>query len=147
MTRILVGGIMFAMGLLAAMQPPVNAALARRTGSPLAASSVSFIVGSLALVAVTLALGQGATFSLVRGAPLWQLCGGLIGAVFVFGTVLFIPRLGAAGVIGAMVAGQLAGGALIDRLGLFGLPQIALTPVRLLGLGLLVVGGLLVVHR
>jgi transporter family-2 protein len=137
---------MFALGVLASLQPPVNAALARRTGA-LPATSVSFIVGTLALVLVTVALGQTGGFSFVRGAPLWQLCGGLIGAVFVFGTVVLIPRLGAAGVIAAMIAGQLAGGMLIDRLGLFGLSPVGFTPFRVVGLVLLIGGGLLIVHR
>lgn len=146
MMRLILGAVMFAVGVVAAMQPPINAALARRTGA-LPATTVSFIVGSIAILTLTLILGDGSGFARLRDAPRWQLMGGMIGAVFVFATVVLIPRVGAAGLIGAMVAGQLAGGLLIDRLGLFGLPQIALSPVRLAGLTLLVLGGLLIVQR
>ena len=146
LTRLLLGGMMVAVGVLAAMQPPINAALARRTG-PLPATTVSFIVGALALFILTLLMRETGGFGGVREVPWWQLSGGLIGAVFVFATVVMIPRLGAAGVVAALVTGQLAGGMMIDRLGLFGLPQTALSPVRLAGLVLLLVGGLLVIQR
>jgi uncharacterized membrane protein YdcZ (DUF606 family) len=47
-------------------------------------------------------------------------------------------------VICSAICGQLIGSALIDTFGWFGLPAIALTPWRLLGIFLLVVGVLLV---
>jgi transporter family-2 protein len=146
LSRLVFGGLMVAVGVLAAMQPPINAALARRTGV-LPATTVSFIVGALVLLVLSLLMRQAGGFAGVRDAAWWQLTGGLIGAVFVFATVLFLPRLGAAGLVATLLTGQLAGGMLIDRLGLFGLPQTALSPLRLMGLALLIAGGLLVIQR
>lgn len=42
-----------------ALQAPINAGLGRAVGSPIAAASISFGVGTAALVAVTLLLGGG----------------------------------------------------------------------------------------
>jgi bacterial/archaeal transporter family-2 protein len=143
--RYVIGATAFLIGTVAAMQPPINAALARH-GGPYIAATVSFLVGTLALLGVTLLSGSSGAGQ-IRSAPLWQYSGGLIGAVFVFGTIVLVPRLGATGLIAGIIGGQLAGSVLIDHFGLFGLPHVPPSPTRLLGLALLVVGGILVVHR
>jgi transporter family-2 protein len=135
----------FVVGLLAAMQPPINAALARR-GGPFSAATVSFMVGTLALLLITF-LVERPNFSGLRSAPTWQYTGGFLGAIFVFSTILLVPRLGATGMIAALVGGQIAGSILLDHFGLFGLARVAPTPARLLGLAFLVLGGLLSVRR
>ena len=144
-TRYLLGAAMLVVGITAAMQPPINAALARRTGD-LESATISFAVGTVALFLVALFLGGG-SFGDVRGAPMWQLTGGLVGALFVWSTIVMVPRLGAAGLVAGVIAGQLVGGLVIDRFGLFGLPVTAITWPRMLGLLLLLVGGALVVRR
>jgi transporter family-2 protein len=115
----------------------------------LPASTISFVVGTLVLLALSLALrpALGGDFSAARGAPWWQLTGGLIGAMFVTTTVLLIPRLGATALVAGTIAGQLVGGVLIDYLGLFGLTRVPVTGYRLLGLALLVIGGMLTIKR
>lgn len=45
------------------------------------------------------------------------------------------------------IAGQLATGALLDQYGAFGMRQIALTPLRGLGIALLCLGAALVVRK
>lgn len=145
LTRYLLGTAMFGVGAIAALQPPINAELSRRTGG-LEAAAVNFAVGTVILVIVALVLGGG-SFAAARHAPVWQLTGGLIGAVFVWSTIALVPRLGAAGLLAGIIAGQLAGGVLIDRFGLFGLPQTGVGWTKALGLAMLVVGGMLVVRR
>lgn len=145
MIRYLIGSLAFAAGMLGALQPPINAALARH-GGPYAATTISFLVGTLAMLLVTLLSGT-LSLSALRTASSWEYTGGLIGALFVFATVVLVPRLGASGLIAAIIGGQLAGSIIIDHLGLFGLQRVAPTPSRLLGLALLVAGGLLVVRR
>ncbi|MBU2601489.1 MAG: DMT family transporter [Actinobacteria bacterium] len=136
---------MFAVGVIGAMQPPINAALAKRTGS-FEAATVSFAIGTLALLAVALIAGGGG-FAAVRSAPLWQLTGGFVGALFVWSTIVLVPRVGTTALLAGIIAGQLTGGVLIDRFGLFGMAQIGVTWYRALGIFLLVVGGMLVLRR
>jgi Uncharacterized protein conserved in bacteria len=149
MIRYVIGALMVLVGVVAAMQAPVNAALARRSSVPQAvvvSFAVSFIIGALVLLIVAFTQGK-VTPTGLREAPWWQFTGGLIGATIVFGATAFVPRLGALGVVAALVAGQFLGGALIDRFGLVGMPIVQLTWSRLVGLGLLSLGGFLVVRR
>ena len=53
--------------------------------------------------------------------------GGLMGLLVVFSITFAQPRIGATATIGILIAGQLAMGAVIDRFGLFGVDQIALS--------------------
>ncbi|MHB9149202.1 MAG: DMT family transporter [Thermoleophilia bacterium] len=143
--RYLLGAAMLAVGMTAAMQPPINAALAKRTGE-LESATISFAVGTLILLFLAVVLGNGSLLA-AREAPVWEWTGGLMGALLVWSTIVMVPRLGAAGLIAGLIAGQLVGGVIIDRLGLFGLPQTTISWTRIAGLLLLLVGGLLVVRR
>ncbi len=145
LTRYLLGAAMFAVGVTGAMQPPINAALARRTGS-FEAATISFAVGTVALLAVALLAGGGG-FTAVRSAPWWQLTGGFVGALFVWSTIVLLPRVGATALLAGIIAGQLTGGVLIDRFGWFGVAQMGVSWYRALGIFLLVVGGMLVLRR
>jgi transporter family-2 protein len=145
LTRYLMGAAIFGVGAIAALQPPINAALAKRTGG-LEAAVVSFAIGTVILLLAALLLGRGSLAATFH-APWWQWTGGLVGALFVWATIILVPKLGAAGLLAGIIAGQLAGGVLIDRFGLFGLPQAGLTWPKAAGLLFLVVGGLLVVRR
>jgi transporter family-2 protein len=145
MMRYLLGGATFLAGMISAMQPPINAGLARRTGT-LEAATISFAVGLAAILLVTLVAGRG-SFSGAKTAPWWQLTGGLIGATFVWVNLAVVPYLGAAGLLAGSIAGQLAGGLAIDGFGLLGLPQISLSTSRIAGVALLVAGAVLVLRR
>ena len=60
--------------------------------------------------------------------------------------LLAVSAIGAGGVAAATVTGQLTAAVVIDRLGLFGLDQVAITPARVLGVGLLLAGTFLVLR-
>ncbi len=86
--------------------------------------------------------GLGSTFDV----SWYYLIGGVLGAVYVTNALIAVSAIGAGGVAAATVAGQLTASVVIDRLGLFGLDQVSLSPERLLGVALLLVGTLLVVR-
>lgn len=74
-------------------------------------------------------------------APWWYwVGGGGMGILVVFSITVCAPRLGATGTIGLLIAGQLAMGVVIDRLGLFGVDRVGLTWPRVLGVLLLALG-------
>ena len=80
-------------------------------------------------------------------APFWLWSGGLLGLIVV-GTITFAqPRIGATATIGILIAGQLVMGAVIDRFGLFGVSQIAISPARAAGIVLLGIGATLSLVR
>ena len=50
------------------------------------------------------------------------------------------PRLGAAAMLGLVVAGQMTESLLLDHFGVLGMAQQVITPWRLLGVGLVIAG-------
>jgi bacterial/archaeal transporter family-2 protein len=135
-------------GCLVGMQAPVNSRLARSLGESLPAATISFIVGTLALVLVTGFSKNG--FSSLGGlgkAPWWALVGGLFGAAYVTVAILTVRTLGVSGLTAAVIGGQLAMSVAIDRFGLLGIPRQAIGASRIIGLLLLVVGVALVVRK
>ena len=72
--------------------------------------------------------------------PAWMWIGGLMGFTVVTAITFAQPRIGATAVIGILIAGQLVMGAVIDRFGLFGVHQIAISPTRAAGIALLGIG-------
>lgn len=132
-------------GGLIALQAPINAELGKATGG-LPAALVSFAVGTIALTAIVVLSGKAGGLGSTFDVPWYYLVGGLLGAIYVTNALLAVSAIGAGGVAALTVAGQLTASVAIDRLGLFGLDEVPLTPERLLGVGLLLVGTVLVVR-
>jgi len=80
-------------------------------------------------------------------APPWLWAAGVMGLIVILSITFATPRIGAAGTIGLLIAGQLAMGAAIDRFGLFGLEQIPISWQRALGIALLAVGAALSLRK
>lgn len=134
-----------AVGGLIAAQAPINAGLGKATGS-LAAALVSFAIGTVALAAVVVLSGKAGGLGSTFDVSWYYLIGGLLGAVYVFNALVAVSVIGAGGVAAATIFGQLAASVAIDRLGLFGLDEVAITPERILGVVLLLAGTVLVVR-
>ena len=132
-------------GALVAMQPPINSKLGQVTGT-FAAATISFVVGTTALLVVALLAG-GQDFGAARGVPWWYFAGGFIGAVFVASSLVTVRTLGAGGVVAATIAGQLTFSVVIDRFGLLGIDQKPISVARVLGVLFLAVGVFLVVRE
>ncbi len=108
-----------------AAQSRINGAFAVRLGeaavAPVLAALASFGVGTLVLGAFALASAPARSAlrrpprAAVRG---WMLSGGLLGAGIVVTAALAVPVIGVALYSVGVVAGQTAGGLLVDRLGL-----------------------------
>jgi transporter family-2 protein len=131
-------------GALVAMQPPINSKLGQAVGN-FAAATISFMVGTLALLVVTVAVG-GHHLGDIKQVPWWYFVGGFIGAVFVASSLITVRTLGAGGVVAATIAGQLTFSVVIDKFGLLGLPEKELSVTRVLGVVLLALGVFLVVR-
>ncbi len=136
-----------AAGSLVALQAPINSGLGRAVGS-LAAASVSFAIGVTVLVVITLVAGGGFGQLGAIGDLKWSyLLGGVLGAAYVTTVLITVRSLGAGGVTAATIAGQLAMSVMIDRAGLLGLEERALTSQRLIGIALLAAGTFLIVRE
>ncbi len=134
----------FVSGALVALQAPTNAMLSRAVGSPVNAALISFAVGFLALIVAVVALGVKPSPAEVRALPWYAWTGGLYGAVFVAVAAFAAPRIGVTQFLTVAIAGQLAMALVLDRLGAFGLPRIEISPLRILGVVLVLAGAALV---
>ena len=134
-----------AAGAMMPIQAGVNSTLALQTHSSLMAAMVSFVVGSIALVVIVLAMrlpmpGVGA----LKAAPWWSWTGGLLGAFFVAASVILVPKLGAATMMATFLAGQLTASVVLDHFGWATFPQHDLSLGRVAGVMLLVAGVFLI---
>jgi bacterial/archaeal transporter family-2 protein len=132
-------------GGLIALQAPINAGLGRSTGS-LPAALVSFGIGTIALAAIVVLSGKAAGLHSTFDVSWYYLLGGLLGAIYVANALVAVTAIGAGGVAAATITGQLTFSVVIDRFGLFGLDQVALSPERVAGVVLLLAGTVLIVR-
>jgi bacterial/archaeal transporter family-2 protein len=124
------------------LQAGVNARLAQFVGGPVRASLISFVVGAVVLFVMVVVFYRGGE----RGghAPWWAWIGGGLGAFYVVSTVVVPVRIGAAAFFGILVAAQLVTSVLADQFGWLAFEQKSITPLRIVGVVLLVSGALLV---
>lgn len=134
----------FIAGIVLPVQASINAQLKNYVGTPLIASTISFLVGLLALLIGTLIHGTWNLGKNLTSAPWWIWTGGLLGAFYVLATIVLIPRLGAATTVACVLAGQVVVSIIIDH---FGLLQVTINQIsipRLIGAVLIIVGVILV---
>ncbi len=134
-----------AAGAMLPFQFGINAQLSHWVGSPIRAAFVSFVVGTVALLIIA-ALVRKPLPSAAKLAevPWWVWIGGLLGAFYVVGSIVTAPKLGAATLVAAVVAGQAVASALVDQFGWVGFEGHHMSVGRVIGLVLLAVGVALV---
>lgn len=138
--------LVLAAGVLIAVQAPTNAILAKAGGSPVLAALISFIVGTVALLATWLVSGNRPAASAFSGLPWYVWIGGLYGAFFVGAAAFAAPRIGLASLVTIGIAGQIVAALLLDHYGALGLPKEPINLGRIAG-ALLVVAGVILVRR
>jgi hypothetical protein len=84
------------LGVLVALQPLVNAVLARAIGSPYGAAGISIFVAALGAVLMLGVAGRGdLSRATLASVPWWVYLAGFVGTVFVAGSVVIAPVTGA----------------------------------------------------
>lgn len=134
-------------GTLVAAQSRINGELGTSLSDGTLAALISFGSGWV-LIALVLALskrgraGVRAIWQAIREGQIsiWLTMGGVAGAFLVLGQGLTAGILGVALFSVAVVAGQTIGALVIDGRGLVGSPKTALTPARLSGAALTLLG-------
>ena len=106
-------------GLITPVQTAVNTRLGRSIGSPLRASLVSFSVGLIAMLTLTLLLGPYPLIpATAANGPWWMWFAGVFGVTFLTGNVLLLPKLGSLKTVIMPVTGQIGiAGAAITLVG------------------------------
>ena len=134
-------------GVAIALQVGVNAQLGAALGDPVVAALVSFAIGTLGLAAYTLLTRPSfQPVTEIARIPLWQMTGGLLGALYVAVAVVLAPRLGAGTLVAVVVTGQLIASLVLDHFGLIGFPRRPAELTRVIGVVLLR-GGMYLIQK
>ncbi len=132
-------------GATVSSQVAINGKLLHYLGSPILTSLISFLVGTVGLavlyfVSAYYGLEKVPDLSALKQTSFWMWTGGLLGAFYIFTSVFVAPKIGFANLFSLIVAGQIILALVFDHFGLLtGQPHLT-SSLRLLGVGLLVVG-------
>jgi transporter family-2 protein len=128
-----------------AVMAVVNARLRVVLGGPFWAAAAQFTVALILVLLVALLTRQPAVATTgLAGAPWWVWTGGAFSATFIVVSMVLTPKLGTALTLASIMVGQLSAALVVDHFGLFGGTVIRLSPLRILGVGLLLLGVVLI---
>lgn len=132
-------------GVSIATQQIFNSGLRTAVGSVWWAGLVSYLGGTaFMLAALLITRSSFPTSAALRAVTPVQWTGGVLGGVYIILSLLALPRLGVALVLGLVVVGQMTASLAFDQFGLFGVPQHGISLLRVLGAAALVGGVLLI---
>lgn len=127
------------------IQQAVNANLRVELGSAWWAGFVSYLGGTIVMMAVILIMQAPLpSWDLISRSTWWSWSGGLFGAIYIAISILLLPRLGAFTIVALIVVGQLVTSLIFDHFGVLNVPHFPVTFPRILGAMFLVAGGVLV---
>jgi transporter family-2 protein len=140
----LIIGLMIVVGMMIALQGPLNAKLSQNIGSFVLGSAISFAVGLVALIILWFAGGTQGSLAVIKLQPLYLLSGGLLGVCFVWAFTWAVPQIGVFFVVISAIIGQMIGAVVIARIGMFGVAPNYLGLSQFVGLGFLTIGAVLI---
>lgn len=134
-----------ASGAALTLQVAINGALRSKLGNPILSSLISFGVGTLGLTLAFFFTILSSSNSLptainIRNISWWMFLGGLLGAFYIFITIFVSPKIGFANMFSLVILGQILLAIIFDHLGVLGNQVNLLTPLKGLGVILLVLG-------
>lgn len=139
----------FLLGVLTPIQTAANSRLRQSVVSPFIASFVSFSVGTVFLLIVTL-VEKGSVlidYELISTLPWWAWLGGICGLWGLTVNIIIFPKLGAMQTALMPMSGQIIMGLIIDSFGLLRSQQFPFTLSRVLSVLVILLGMFMVVYR
>lgn len=137
--------IAFLCGTLIPVHAGMNAALSRGIGNPIFATIFSFCVSFICLIGL-LSILRPNTPSMISlsTTPAWAWLAGVVGIIYVIGTMIIAPKLGASTFIATVIAGQMTMALIIDHFGLLGFEDKSINLERLVGIIFVIVGVIII---
>lgn len=125
-------------GIAIGLQSPLASMMSQRLG---VFESVFIVhMGGAMAALLPLLLYDGGKLGQWRTVPWYALLAGAFGLIVISAVSYMIPRIGVAGSIITVVSGQLLVGTILDHFGWLGAHVQPLTPIRLLGLAIVMFG-------
>jgi len=146
MNKIIWITLAFLSGAFLPIQAGLNAKLGKTVESPVYASMLSFVIGTLGLITYILITKQSMSWAGVREAPAHVWIGGLLGAFYVTVIILAFPKLGPGLTFGLVVAGQMIISIVLEHFNILVAQQNSISFMKVLGV-LLVVVGVIIIRR
>lgn len=136
----------FVSGALMPLQAGINGLLAKEVSSALNAATISFLVGTIALLILALLQRDSVSIETFKGLHWWHWAGGLLGAFFVFTAAFVAPKIGALLFMALVLLGQLSSAIFLDNQGWVGYKEVPINLGKIAGL-LMILGGVWVIRR
>jgi bacterial/archaeal transporter family-2 protein len=134
-------------GMMLPIQIGVNATLRKFLEHPLQATAISFAVGAAAALLASFAMrAPWPAMEKLNGTALWMWFGGVLGAFYVFTSIVAGPRIGAAVAVPLAIAGQVIVALMLDHFGWLGFPQSTISPLKLAGAAMVIGGVVLIAY-
>lgn len=127
-------------GSMLTLQAGINGQLAKSLNGVLAASVVSFAVGSTALLVLALVNRDLPNWPALKTLTWWEWSGGLLGAFFIATAAFAGTRIGALLFMTLVLSGQLGMAVLLDHKGWAGFSESPFTTGKAMGLALIISG-------
>jgi len=124
-------------GMAIGVQSPMSSIISQRMGMM---ESVFIIHAGGALAALIPLFIFGSKLGEWRSVPWYTLVAGAFGLIVISAMGYMIPRIGVAGALITLLAGQLLVGSFLDHFGLLGATQRSVDLPRIIGLGVVMLG-------
>jgi transporter family-2 protein len=124
-------------GMAIGVQSPMSSIISQRLGMM---ESVFIIHAGGAIAALIPLFIFGSKLGEWRSVPWYTLVAGAFGLIVISAMGYMIPRIGVAGALITLLAGQLLVGSILDHFGWLGAAQRAIDLPRIIGLGVVMLG-------
>ena len=134
----------FIAGAMLPIQGGLNARMGKALESPVYSSLISFVIGTIVLVAYVLITRQPVAWSGLKNVPGFVWLAGALGAFYVTVIILAFPRLGPALTFGLVVAGQMFIALVLDHFNILVAQQHPINIWRVIGVALILAGVIII---
>jgi len=128
------------LGVVLAVHLSMNAKVGSVLANARVGNALFWCIGAVAAVIIGLTGWQQGALSPVKQVHPLLLTAGALGACLVFAIAWLIPQIGAGPVMITLLAGQVLGGLLMSHFGWLGSPVDPVSPIKLLGVAVMVGG-------
>lgn len=127
-------------GILVTIQGPINVQLGKTIGNSYWSTLMTFIVGGLFMLIFALVTKQTTSVGTEQSFKLWQLLGGIFGAIYVVSIIIVMPVLGVGTATVLLLFAQLVTSMVFDHFGWLGTQIRPFDVYRAVGVILMAIG-------
>ena len=127
-------------GILVTIQGPINVQLGKTIGNSYWSTLMTFIVGGLFMLIFALVTKQTTSVGTEQSFKLWQLLGGIFGAIYVVSIIIVMPVLGVGTATVLLLFVQLVTSMIFDHFGWLGSQIRPFDVYRAVGVILMAIG-------